>query len=145
MTHLLITSYDVAKKITKYQEHATQEGANTHKASVLPSYPAAFVCEAPVGFSTRTYKVNNTNDGVVVDQAVVDADTAAATAQAAEASRIAAFKDDASCIDTLDKINTLTFAQFDAWFDANVTNLTQARAALKRLCWVVILLVKRKI
>jgi hypothetical protein len=67
------------------------------------------------------------------------------SAEAAETTRIAAYKNDTGCIDTLNKMSNMTFAEFDAWFDANVTTLAQARVALKRLAWVVLLMYKDEI
>jgi hypothetical protein len=103
---------------------------------------------APAGYILVT-ATDNCSAGKSVWNGVTFEDgqewVAAQAAINAEAIRVNAFQSDAGCIDTLDKMSNMTFAQFDQWFTDNVTTLAQARTALKRLAWVVLLLYKRKI
>jgi hypothetical protein len=61
---------------------------------------------------------------------------------AAERQRAATFNGDADRIDMLNRLKTATPAQIDAYIDANVTNLAQARTFLKKLTKVLALAVR---
>ena len=56
-----------------------------------------------------------------------------ASADAAEASRVAAFRGDTSRADLVDRLKTASPSQVDTWVDNNVTNLAGARAVLKAI------------
>ena len=130
------------------------EGTAAFKSSDGTNYPGNYpkaeiaglepvVDLAPTGTgSIKTYGTPTRNEQTGVISRTV---ALSQTDDEADADRIADYKEDAGCIDTLDKFENMTLAQFDQWFTDNVTTLAQARTALKRLAWVTLLLYKRKI
>lgn len=101
--------------------------------------------DVPSGAGSIVTYGSPTYSNGVVSRTVTRSKTQAELNKDADAPRLAAFESDTGCIDTLSKFNSMTFTEFDQWFTDNVTTVAQARVALKRLAWVVLLLYKRKI
>jgi hypothetical protein len=58
--------------------------------------------------------------------------------KAAREAREASFDAGISNDQTLQAFRNMTREEFNAWWDANVTNAQQAIGVLKRLCWVIL-------
>ena len=72
------------------------------------------------------------------EQAALDATHADGDAERVKSARLSEFDDAIGADANLRAFRTITKAEFDTWWAANVTNAAQAIAVLKKLCWLVI-------
>ena len=77
-------------------------------------------------------------DMTPTEQAALDATHADGDVERIKSARLSEFDSAIAADANLQLFRTMSKAEFDAWWTANVTNAAQAIAVLKKLCWLVI-------
>ena len=96
-----------------------------------------------VGGDGTTAAVDLTTTEVIQRSSEATAFNAEQVVIATENTRLSTFTTDADYTDLLDRLKTATAAQIDTWIDANVSNITQARAVFKKIIKVMALMAKK--